>query len=160
GLDYFKNYNEINIQKNAFLKQLELARDFDLPVVIHVRDAFADVFKILENFNINVILHCFTGGVAEVKTAIERGYMVSFSGIITYPKNHELREAVRIVPNELLMVETDGPFLSPQKYRGQRNEPAFMVETLKTLSECKGLSLKEMDQITTVNTKRVFKLKA
>lgn len=160
GLDYFKNFQPVEVQKAAFQAQLQLAREFDLPAIIHVRDAFEDTFKILEKEgNTKVLLHCFSGGLKEAELAWSRGYIVSFSGVITYPKNIELSEVAKIAPLKQYVVETDCPFLSPQKYRGQRNEPAYVVETLKFIAGLRGISLEEAALETTTNAERFFGLK-
>lgn len=129
GLDFFKNFQPREIQIKALQGQLALAKELNLPVIIHCRDAFKDLFKILQDQKIErVLLHCFTGSIDEAKEAWRRGFYISFTGIITYPNAEALRKVVKSAPLERLFFETDCPFLAPQKYRGKRNEPAFVEE--------------------------------
>ncbi len=157
GLDYFRNLQPHDLQKKAFLQLLDLAKEFDLPVVVHIRDAYEDALEILDDAgNKKVILHCFSGGMKEADLAWSRGYITSFSGVVTYPKNTELQEVARRAPENLLVVETDCPYLAPQVHRGQRNEPAFVLETAKFITELKSLSLERLAEITTENAKLMF----
>src|SRR5690606_3132357 len=116
-----------------------------LPVVIHCRDAFSDLFAILDNSylsdprNRSAVLHCFTGTKDEAKQALDRGLKISFSGIVTFKKSTALAEVAKYVPLESMLIETDSPYLSPQKHRGQENEPAFLVETAHFLADLKNL---------------------
>lgn len=159
GLDYFRNFQSEDIQKNAFLEQLKLAKKLDLPVVIHERDAWIDTMEILKKAgNKKVVLHSFTGGPKQARECLERGYYISFSGMLTYPKNEHLREAACLASADRLMVETDCPYLPPQIYRGQRNEPAYVVETAKELARIKKTSFKEAADITTQNVKAFFRI--
>lgn len=161
GLDYFRNFKPRDVQHHAFREQLKLAKKLDLPVVVHVRDAWDDALDILEEVgNTKVILHCFTGEMKYARECWERGYHTSFSGVVTYPKNEYLREAAAEAPQELLLIETDCPYLTPQPYRGQRNEPAYVVETALELANVRGTSLEEIGRITTENALRLFGLEA
>ncbi len=135
GLDYFKNFQPHDVQEKAFRGQLQLAKELDLPVIIHCRDAFEDTFKILKEEKIQrVLLHCFTGTMGEAEEAWRRGYFLAFTGIITYPSAGALRNVVKACPLERLFAETDCPFLPPQKYRGSRNEPSFIKEIFETVT--------------------------
>lgn len=157
GLDYFRNLQPVEVQKKAFQEQLELALELDLPVVIHIRDAYPDAMEILEESgNKKVVMHCFSGGMKEAEWAWERGFMTSFSGVVTYPKNLELQEVVRRAPAELFVVETDCPFLAPQVFRGKRNEPAFVAETAKFIAQLRGESLEVVAAQTTSNAEKFF----
>jgi TatD DNase family protein len=159
GLDYYRNLSPVEDQKAAFKWQLEIARKYNLPVVVHVREAFEDAFKLLDEVGYNqIIFHCFSGGMKEANMAWERGFITSFSGVVTYSKNTELQEVARQAPENLFIVETDCPFLSPQKYRGQKNEPAFVVETAKFIAGLREQSLEEIAKLTTANTERIFSL--
>ncbi len=159
GLDYFRNLQSKETQIEAFIKQLNIAKEFDLPVILHIRDAFEDTFKILEKEkNSKVLLHCFSGGIKEADWAWNRGFMVSFSGIVTYKKNLELQECAKIAPKDLFVVETDCPYLAPQKFRGQRNEPAFVAEIAKLIAELRNISAEELAILTTSNAERYFKI--
>lgn len=159
GLDYFHNLQPPEVQHQAFKLQLELARELNLPVIVHVRDAWDDALKVLQQVgNDRVILHCFTGNLDQAKICWERGYFTSFSGVLTYPKNEYLREIARVAPEEKILIETDCPYLPPQPLRGKRNEPAYVVETAKELAKARSQSLEEIGAITTQNARTIFKL--
>ena len=138
GLDYFRLPKEpeiaeqiINCQKEALRRQLLWARQFDCPVIIHSRAAFDDCVAEIDRSGVNwerVVFHCFTEGVAQIKKLIERGGRASFTGILTFPKNNQLWDAVKYQGTEKLMLETDSPYLAPVPYRGKRNEPAFITK--------------------------------
>lgn len=160
GLDYFRNLKPRDVQIRAFREQLALAKDLDLPVVVHVRDAWDDALKIIgEMGNTKVILHCFTGTVEHAKICWDRGYHTSFSGVVTYPKNGYLREAAARAPEHLMLIETDCPYLAPQVHRGKRNEPSFVVETAKVFAQARGVSPEKIGELTTANALKLFGLK-
>lgn len=157
GLDYFRNFQPRDIQQRALRGQLLLAKELDLPVVVHVRDAWDDALNILqETGHTKVILHCFTGTIEHARVCWKNGYYLSFSGVLTYPKNEYLREIAAQAPSELLLIETDCPYLTPQVFRGKRNEPAFVVETAKVLARARGVALEEIGQQTTENAIKLF----
>ena len=156
GLDYYYWAETKEKQKYYLQKYLHLARSCSLPVVIHCRDAFADFFEILDNNFVPGVLHCFTGTYEEAREVVKRGWYLSLSGIVTYKKSEELRKVAAMVPLEQLLVETDSPYLAPQKWRGKRNEPAYLVETAKVIAEVKGISLEELANFTTFNAKELF----
>lgn len=157
GLDYFRNFQPKDVQIKAYREQLLLAKELDLPVVVHVRDAWDDALGILkETGNSKVILHCFTGQAEQARICWERGHHVSFSGVLTYPKNGYLRDVAKEAPKELMLIETDCPYLTPQVLRGKRNEPAFVVETAKVLAEARGVSLQLIGDQTTLNARKLF----
>jgi TatD DNase family protein len=163
GLDYYYDHSPRDVQQRAFRRQLELAIDRRLPVIIHTRDAEDDTIAILREVWANVggaeiggIIHCFTGTQALADAAIEMGFHISFSGVLTFKTAEELRNVARSVPMERLLIETDCPFLAPIPYRGKRNEPAFVVETARKLSELKATSLEEIARVTSSNFRRLF----
>lgn len=157
GLDYYRNLQPKDVQIEAFRRQLKLAKELGKAVVVHVREAWEDAMKILgEVGNTKVILHCFTGDMAIAQECWERGYYLSFSGVVTYPKNGYLRDIAMVVPLEQILIETDCPYLTPQPYRGKRNEPAYVVETAKVLAGLKGMSLEVFAVQTTKNAKKIF----
>lgn len=157
GLDYFRNLQPKDLQHHAFREQLKLAKKLDIPVVIHIRDAWDDGLKVLKEVgNTKVILHCFTGEMNFARECWERGYHTSFSGIVTYPKNDYLREIAAEAPEGLLLIETDCPYLPAQPYRGKRNEPAYIVETARELAKARNVSREEIGQITTNNALQLF----
>jgi TatD DNase family protein len=147
GLDYYRDRAPREDQLRAFEAQIAIARGAGLPLVIHMRDAadpvageaVADCFELLaaEAGEVSVILHCFSAGPREVAEAVERGWYVSFAGNVTYPNASELRQAAAAVPDELLLVETDSPYLAPQPVRGKRNEPANVVMTAAAVAEAR-----------------------
>jgi len=157
GLDYFRNFQPHDVQARALREQLALARELDLPAVVHVRDAWDDALKILqESGHSKVILHCFTGTLEHARICWKNGYYLSFSGVLTYPKNEYLREIAAQTSPELLLIETDCPYLAPQVFRGKRNEPAFVVETAKVLARARGVELEEIGKLTTANALKLF----
>jgi TatD DNase family protein len=160
GLDYFYDNSPREMQAQGFRKHIQSARETGLPLVIHARDADADVASILEEEMakgcFSAVLHCYTGGIELAQRGLALGLYVSFSGILTFKKSDALREVARSVPVERLLVETDAPYLAPGKYRGKRNEPAYIVETAKELARVKGLSFEKLAQATTENFHRLF----
>jgi TatD DNase family protein len=163
GLDYHYNYSEPQIQREIFRKQLEIAAAASrFPVILHSREAFDDTFAILSEYMLrlkDVVFHCFGGGAAEAKRAVEMGCHISFTGTVTFKNADIAREAAAAVPLERLMIETDCPFMSPAPMRKQRtNEPALMVHTAAKLAELHGIGLGDISRITTLNAVRFFGL--
>lgn len=159
GLDYHYGFSPREAQRDAFVRQLELARESGLPVVIHTREAWQDTVSLIREHYAGPerggIFHCFSGGPREAEEALALGFHLSFSGIITFPKAEDLREALRLTPLDRLLVETDSPYLAPAPHRGKRNEPAFVVETARKAAEVKGMSVEEIAAATTDNWKRL-----
>lgn len=159
GLDYFRNRAPRDVQQAAFRRQLRLASELGKPVIIHDREAHADVLRILQEENAAAtggVLHCFSGDLEMARDCLEMGFYLSFPGVITYPKNSELREIVAALPIERLLVETDCPYLAPQAYRGKRNEPAYVRRIADKLAEIKGLSIADVARITSRNCHDLF----
>jgi TatD DNase family protein len=137
GLDYHYDFSPREAQQAVFRRQLRLARDFRLPVVIHTREADEDTVRILKEEraeSIGGVFHCFTGGAALARQALDLGFLVSFAGILTFPRAGELRVVAADVPSDRVLVETDAPFLAPVPHRGKRNEPAWVRHVLLTLA--------------------------
>jgi len=158
GLDYYRDYAPRTDQRRAFEAQLELAARTGLPVVIHTRAAEDDTFALLREHDGSlpaVILHCFSAP-DRLEECVERGYRCSFAGNVTYPKATGLQAAARELPAELLLVETDSPYLSPQPLRGKPNEPANVVRTAEHVAELRGVSYDELDATVERNAARVF----
>jgi TatD DNase family protein len=157
GLDYFRDRSPRDEQRRAFEAQIDLARRLELPLVIHTREAEDDTFAILRERapGITVVLHCFSAP-SRLDECVERGYVCSFAGNVTYPKATELQAAARDVPDELLMVETDSPYLSPQPMRGKPNEPANVVETARHVAELRGVDYEQLDAVVEATAARVF----
>lgn len=160
GLDYHYNYAPADVAAKVFRAQIGLARELDLPLVIHARDADDDVAKILrEEMAVGpfkALLHCFTSSRALAETGLELGLYISFSGVLTFKNSADLREIARDAPLERVLVETDAPFLAPTPHRGKRNEPSFVVETAKILAATKGVSFETLAEATRANTLRLF----
>lgn len=162
GLDFYYDHSPRDVQREVFIKQIRAARELDLPVIIHSRDADAETAEILtaECSNANFrggVMHCF-GGTAETAQALMKiGFLISFAGNVTFKKAENLREAARVVPLDKLLIETDCPFLAPAPFRGKRNEPAFVVETAKFLADFYEVDLKVLAAATTENFLRLFK---
>jgi TatD DNase family protein len=155
GLDYYRDYAPHEDQQRSFEAHLELASDLGLPVVIHTRQAEADTFAALRDFGGTVVLHCFSSP-DRVDECIERGYVCSFAGNVTYPKSRDLQRAAKEIPDELILVETDAPFLSPQPVRGKPNEPGNVTHTAQFVAELRGLAYDELDALVERNAARVF----
>jgi TatD DNase family protein len=164
GLDYFYAHSDRTIQKQFLRRYLHLALECSLPIVIHCREAFADFFEILDaEYQINGrhapgVLHCFTGTMKEAEGVLKRGWMLSLSGIVTFKKSTGLQEVAKEVPLDQLLIETDAPYLAPQKHRGKQNEPAFLVETASFIAALKGISFEELAEATSRNTSTLFKI--
>jgi TatD DNase family protein len=160
GLDYFYDKSPREAQARGFRNHIAAARATGLPLVIHSRDADADMAEILEEETgkgaFPAVLHCFTGGCELAERAIALGLFISFTGILTFRKSDELRAIAKRLPADRILVETDAPYLAPGPYRGKRNEPAFVVETAKVLAETRGISADEVAQQTTDSFFRLF----
>lgn len=165
GLDYHYDHSPREVQRRVFARQLELARQVQLPAIIHTREAEDDTITILQEHwaqsggtEIGGIIHCFTSTQALADAALAMGFSISFSGVVTFKAADELRAVAQRVPLDRLLIETDCPFLAPVPHRGKRNEPAFVLETARKLAELKGVTVEKIAQVTTANFKRLFKL--
>jgi TatD DNase family protein len=157
GLDYHYDNSPRDVQQQVFQRQLEVAAKVSLPVIVHTREADADTERILRAAGgVRGVLHCFTSSAGLAKAALDLGYLISFSGIVTFPNARELAEIARSVPADRLLVETDCPYLSPVPYRGKRNEPAFVLETARFLATARGISLEDLASQTSENFTRLF----
>ena len=141
GLDYFYEHSNRKCQQYFLERYLALAVSSKLPVVFHCRDAFNDLFSICDKIYAGnkALLHCFTGNLDEAKGVLDRGWFLSISGIATFKKSQELREVIKYTPMDRILIETDSPYLAPQSQRGKMNEPSFIVETARLISEVKNL---------------------
>jgi TatD DNase family protein len=161
GLDYHYDFSPRDAQLLGFARQIDLARRLDLPLVLHIRDAHADAWQVLAEHppreNPGVV-HCFTGTPAEAERWLELGWHISFSGIATFKKAAELREAAALVPRERIMLETDAPYLAPEPLRGRKNEPANVAFTCIALAQVRGESPHELASIAAANTRALFRL--
>ena len=160
GLDYYYEHSPKGGQQEFMLRYFALAQELDLPVVIHCRDAFDDLFHLAKAHypSSKLVIHCFTGGREEAKRALDLGWMISISGIATYKRSAELREAIVDTPLEHLLVETDAPYLAPQSRRGKRCEPKDVFETAGLIAELKGMPKEEVESTLDANAVNFFKL--
>jgi TatD DNase family protein len=156
GLDYHYDFSPRPVQREVFERQLALAAQASLPVVIHTREAWEDTLSILHAAQPRAgIMHCFTGDAAQARQALDLGFHLAFGGVLTFPKAETVREAARITPADRLLLETDCPYLAPVPKRGKRNEPAFLVETARRLAETRGVPLEDIAALTTANFERL-----
>jgi TatD DNase family protein len=152
GLDYHYDFSPREVQRAAFERQLEIAGESGKPIVIHTREAWDDTLSALgAHWRGEGIMHCFTGDEAQARQALELGFYLSFGGVLTFPKAEAVRQAARMAPDDRLLVETDCPYLAPVPHRGKRNEPAFVVETVRRLAELRGRTPEEIAELTTRN---------
>jgi len=159
GLDYFKNYSKAQNQQSMFVSLVKLAGEFNLPLVIHTRQAEDDTLKVLKEFKVQkAVVHCFSGDEAFLNKCLDLGFFISFTCNITYKKADNLRKLVSLTPLERLLLETDAPFLPPHDLRGERNEPASVLDLAKEISRIKQISPEEVAGKTTQNAKAFFNL--
>ncbi len=158
GLDYYRDRSKKEDQKRLFHQHMELAEKHNLPVIIHNREASSDCLEIVRNYSGRVrgVIHCFAGSRDDAKAFLELGFHISFAGPITFPKAENLREALKAVPVEKLLLETDCPFLAPQPKRGKRNEPSFLQYTIPALAELYKLSVDDIERITSLSALNLF----
>jgi len=160
GLDYYKNFSSKEGQKKLFRNFLDMAKEFDLPIMVHSRDAFEDTLNILKEKEIkNAVFHCFSGAQDDLKAVLENGFFVSYTANITFKKADILRKIVKETPLDKFFVETDAPFLAPQAKRGERNEPAYLSYLVEELSNIFGIEKQKIEEATSKNAVNFFKLK-
>jgi TatD DNase family protein len=159
GLDYHYDDVDPGHQKQIFEAQLQLAREVKKPVVIHCREAVDDTLAVMRNFpEIQAVFHCFTGNREEATRILDGGYLLGFTGVVTFKRNDELRAVVKLTPADRMLVETDAPYLSPEPMRKiKTNEPAFVVHTARVVAEVRGISYEEADAMTTRNAERFYR---
>lgn len=161
GLDYFYAPETRAVQQDSFRKHIRVAQRANKPLIIHTRDAREDTLAIMKEEgadNIGGILHCFTESLAMAEAAIEMGFYISFSGIVTFKNAQELRDVAKLIPDDRLLIETDSPYLAPVPHRGKQNQPAYVVEVAKHLASIRGQSVEHIAKITSENFNRLFKL--
>lgn len=158
GLDYYYNQSPVEDQREAFRRQLDIARRHGLPVQIHTREAEQDTVEILKEFKGEVtgLIHCFTSSAWLAKECLDLGYNISFSGIVTFKNAESLRETCKMVPLDRMHVETDAPFLAPVPQRGKKNMPAFVVHTAALVAQLKGVSEEKLAEATNANARHLF----
>lgn len=161
GLDYYYDYAPKDVQHDVFAKQIAIAHDVDKPIMLHVRDAHEDAWKILDAAGVpkaGGIVHCFTAGPREAEAYLARGMHLSIPGVVTFPKSLELQEAVKMIPLERMLIETDTPYLAPVPFRGKRNEPAYVVHTATKIAELRGDTQAAIGAATRQNALAIFKI--
>lgn len=164
GLDYHYDYSPREIQKQVFIRQLEIAKEVKLPVVIHSREAWADLREIVQEHwrasGLGGILHCFSGAAEDAKSFLDWGFMISYAGNVTFKNAEALRKTVSEIPRDRLLTETDCPYLAPIPHRGKRNEPAFVVEVARELGRLLNLSAEQAGALALENFRKFFRLQA
>ena len=159
GLDY--HYEDIprDLQKKAFRMQLELAKELDLPVIVHERDAHEDGMKMVEDFpEVTGVFHCYSGSLEMAKWLINRGWYIGFTGVLTFKNARKALEVAGNIPLERIVLETDCPYMSPEPFRGKRNDPGKLYRMAERLAELRGLTVEEIHAITTENGKRLYRI--
>lgn len=158
GLDYYYDDNAPHpVQQAVFRAQMELAEAKGLPVIVHDRDAHRDSLAVVRDYpNVRGVFHCYSGGVEDAKTLVKLGYMLSFTGTITFKNARKAPEVLRWLPMEHIMIETDAPYMAPAPFRGKRNDSRYVYRMAETIAELKGLPLEDVIRITTENGKRFF----
>ncbi|MGO1054180.1 TatD family hydrolase [Crossiella sp. CA198] len=160
GLDYYWDYAPPAAQDLAFRWHIDLAKRLDKALMIHDRDAHADVLRILDEEGApdTVVFHCFSGDAAFARKCVDKGYVLSFAGPVTFRNSADLREAARLVPDDQFLIETDAPFLTPHPYRGRPNEPYAVTYTARVIASLRGVDVAEIAEITSATAERVFRL--
>jgi len=159
GLDYYWDKSPKDVQKDVFRKQIALAKKVKLPIIIHNREATADILTILQEANaqeVGGIMHCFTGSVEVAKQCIAMNFYISFGGPVTFKNAKKPKEVAKEIPLEHLLIETDCPYLTPHPFRGKRNEPSYVKYVAEAIAELKGISVEEVARQTTENAKKLF----
>ena len=161
GLDYCYMNSEREIQINSFTEQIRMSRKHNLPIIIHVRDAHEDMLHILKQENLPDtpgVIRCYTGDYDTAVKYLDLGYYISFSGIVTFKKSEELREAAKKIPEDQILIETDSPYLAPVPHRGKPNEPSYVKYVAETIAEVRGMSFEEVAELTKANAERLFRI--
>lgn len=160
GIDLYRERAPLDIQKKFFIRQLEIALENDMPVIVHSRSADTETFDIIDQVSDKYkgVFHCYAGNAENALRLIEKGFYISFTGNITY-KNNDREEVVRNIPLEKMLLETDSPFLTPLPFRGKRNDPSKLSIIASRIAEIKGITVEDVAQTTTENSKKLFKIK-
>lgn len=160
GLDYYWDTSFTDLQKEIFIKQIEIANELNLPIAIHDREAHKDIFDIItkHNKNSDVLLHCFSGSVEFAKECVKQGFYLALGGVVTFKNAKKMKEVAKEISLEHLMLETDAPYLAPVPYRGKTNQPSYIPIIAKEIADIKGVEISEVAEITTKNAEKVFKI--
>ena len=159
GLDYYYEDIPRDVQKKAFRMQMELAKEVDLPVIIHERDAHDDGMRIVEEFpGVTGVFHCYSGSAEMARQLVNMGWYIGFTGVLTFKNARKAVETAASIPLDRIVLETDCPFMAPEPFRGKRNDPGYLYRMAERLAEIRGLSVEEVTAITTENAKRLYRL--
>lgn len=161
GLDYYWSKDNKDAQMEIFKKQIELSKKYNLPIVVHCRDAYGDVLDILKDyapFDKGGVIHCYSGSIEWAKEVIKLGFLISFTGVVTYPNASNIQEVAKWVDDDKFMVETDSPYLTPVPFRGKVNVPSYTKYTLEYIAKLKNKNIEKLDKITTNNAIKLFNL--
>lgn len=161
GLDYFYMNSDKEVQINSFTEHIRLGKKHNLPIIIHVREADEDLQKILKTESAAEtpgVIHCFTGNYETAVKYLDLGYYISFSGIVTFKRSEELREAAKKIPADRILIETDSPYLAPVPHRGKPNEPSFVKHVAQTVADVRETSIEALAEITKTNAERLFRI--
>ena len=157
GLDYYWEQETKELQKEVFRKQLKIAEELQVPVLIHDREAHKDTFEILQEFNLkDVVFHCFSGNADFAKKCIKKGYYIAIGGVVTFKNAKDLKEVAKIVPLDKLLLETDAPYLAPVPYRGKLNTPAYLKYIAEEIANIREIDVEEVKKQTTINAQKIF----
>jgi len=158
GLDYYwKDNAPAQTQKEVFHRQMKLAREVGLPVIVHDRDAHGDCLEVVRQYpGVTGVYHCYSGSVEDARTLVKLGWMISFTGVVTYQNARKSLEVIKALPMECLMIETDSPYLAPEPFRGKRNDSAYVHLVAETIARVKGVTLEEVARMTTENGRRFY----
>lgn len=161
GLDYYYDFSDRESQKKAFIRQIALAKELDMPIIIHDREAHGDIMDILrkEGKGVRGIFHCFSGSYEMARQAIQMGFYISFAGPVVFPKSTSLKEVARLIPMDYLLIETDSPYLTPPPFRGRRNQPSYVYYVAEEIGKLRNVSTEEVAAITLQNGKRILGIK-
>lgn len=162
GLDYYYDFAPKDVQKDVFAKQIAIAHQVDKPIMLHVRDAHEDAWKVLDEARVpkaGGIVHCFTAGPREAEEYLKRGMHLSIPGVVTFAKSTDLQEAVKMMPLDRMLIETDTPYLAPVPFRGKRNEPAYVVHTAAKIAELRGSTQAAIGDATRQNALAIFRIR-
>ena len=160
GLDYYWTKDNKEKQIEVFNDMLSLAEEYNLPVIVHSRDSIQDTYNILKKYNVKGIMHCFSGSVEMAKEFIKLGFLIGIGGVVTFKNAIKLVDVVKNIDIKNISLETDSPYLSPEPYRGKKNNPKNVIEVAKKIAEIKNLNVEEVIDITTMNVCKTFDLKA
>lgn len=161
GLDYYRNLSPNEVQQDALRKQIALARELKLPIIVHDREAHGDILQILQEekaHELGGIFHCYSGSYEMARTVLKMGFYISIAGPVTFSNSLRLQDVVKLVPLDMMLVETDAPYLTPQAFRGKRNEPAYVRFVAEKIAELKKISFDKVAEQTTANAKKVYRI--